>query len=62
MMSWTGEEQPAPLKRPCASCGRAEHLDKLDLCDQCRDDFDREMEAIERNWDDDTARRIYYNG
>ena len=37
--------QPAPLKRPCASCGRDEHLDKLDLCDECRDDFDRDPKS-----------------
>lgn len=47
MYSWTGEEQPAPLKRQCHSCGRHEHLDKLSLCLQCREEFDAEMLSVD---------------
>lgn len=48
MYSWTGEEQPAPQKRQCHSCGRHEHLDKLSLCDTCRTDWDEEMSTLDQ--------------
>jgi hypothetical protein len=58
--------QPAPLKRPCAACGRAErYLDRLSLCEPCRAEYDRETaeaEAQDRADEDAAARRSYYNG
>jgi hypothetical protein len=63
MSYWGDDIQPGPLKRQCASCGRHEHLDRLNLCETCRGEYDAEMvdmEMRERDWDDDEAGRNYY--
>jgi hypothetical protein len=55
---------PAPLTRQCAACGGAfRYLDRLNLCDGCRGDYDDEMRLVElreRNAEDAAARRAYY--
>jgi hypothetical protein len=66
-MQWGDSDiTPAPLRRPCASCGRATpYLDELNLCDVCRFEHDadmREIDALERADEDYAARRSFYNG
>ena len=64
MDSWGTDIQPDTLKRACHACGRAEYLDNLALCTQCRHEFDDDMAAWqleERNDDDMEARARYYS-
>lgn len=64
--NWGDEDiQPAPLKLECVGCGRSAPIDNLRLCDQCRAEHDADMAEIQANdnaWEDDTAKRIFYNG
>lgn len=67
MSNWGDENtvdiQPAPLKRECHSCGRHEHLNRVNLCDACDAEWNAEMYAIdadEKEFDDREARGVFY--
>jgi hypothetical protein len=51
--------EPAPLKRQCSSCGRAEFVDKTGLCVGCREDFDREMDDYYHDEPEPDLRSMY---
>lgn len=59
MANW-GDEEPAPLKLPCVSCGRATLVrNQKGLCSNCNNQFLEEYDAYLHDQPEPDPRTMY---